>query len=427
MALFQGTSGNDSMVGTDNDGDEPEAFAGAAGNDTITGRNGDDVVDGGAGIDVAVFRGKKSDYQFSVTVDADMFGYLVYTAQDLMPGRDARDTIINTEFVEFSDGRLRWYDMPTAISVDPSFGPTATVHLFAGRANDTLTGHDGPDRLTGGLGDDVIRGGPASALDINDTAVYVASTSWVAMDAVLGGISANLQTGLVTGAWGNDTLIGVENVEATPYADRLVGDGANNSLSGDAGNDTLIGGGGNDTLRGDEGLDTAVFGGALSRYNMSASGQTRTVSDTNGVNGNDSLTGIERVLFDDLGLAYDLTGNAGKAARLIGVLFDAIYLDDPQVVRDVLQAFDAGYSAEDIATYAINLVYPGYTPTQFSILVYSNLAGVSPGPADVAMLNGLIAEHSMAWLAVAAGDTGYNDANIDLAGLVANGLEFVPF
>ncbi|MES2632351.1 MAG: calcium-binding protein [Pseudomonadota bacterium] len=424
MALFEGTPGNDSMTGTDNDGDEAEAFAGVAGNDTITGLNGDDVVDGGSGTDIAVFRGNRSDYRYSLVVDDDMVGFLVFGVADTVAGRDANDLLINVEFTQFLDGRVRWYELPTSIGVDPSYGPADAVELFAGTDNDTLTGHDGPDRFTGGLGDDVIDGGAGGATDNNDTAVYVASNSWVLMNPVVGGIRANLETGAVTGAWGNDSLVGIEHIDATAYDDELIGNSADNLLNAGAGNDTLHGGGGDDTLAGDEGFDTAFYAGPASRYAVGGSGDLRTVSDTQAGAGDDTLSGVERVLFDDRGIAYDLDGHAGEAARLIGVLFDGSYLDDPYVVRTVLEAFDTGYSGQEIAAYAIDLVYPDYTATQFSTMIYYNLAGVMPGEADIAWLNGLIDEHSMPWLAVTAGDTTYNDVNIGFSGLVANGLEF---
>ncbi|MES2787908.1 MAG: calcium-binding protein [Pseudomonadota bacterium] len=426
MALYEGTNGHDLMAGSDNDGDESEAFGARAGNDTITGLNGDDVVDGGPGTDVAVFRGARSDYRFSLVVDDDMVGFLVFGVADTVSGRDGTDVLINVEFTQFRDGRLPWFNLPIDIRVDPAFGPADTVELYGGSANDTMTGHDGPDRFTGGLGNDVMVGGEGGPSDDNDTAVYVAaSSSWVVMNPIAGGIKANLQTGIVTGAWGNDTLIAIENIEATPYADELTGNSANNVLDGGAGNDTLIGAQGNDLLHGDEGFDTAIFAGSISGYEVEMTGELRTVSDIQGPGGNDSLRSIERVLFDDVGIAYDLDGHAGDAARLIGVLFDGQSLGDRHLVRAVLEAFDAGHTAEEIAAYAVDLFYPDYTATQFSTLVYYNLAGFMPDEPDIAFLNGLIQEHSMAGLAVMAADTSYNDENIGFTGLMANGLEFV--
>src|SRR5205085_484354 len=56
------------------------------------------------------------------------------------------------------------------------------------------------------------------------------------------------------------TIANVANASGTRFADRLVGDGTDNSLDGKAGNDTLLGGGGRDYLTGGDGNDSVVGG-----------------------------------------------------------------------------------------------------------------------------------------------------------------------
>jgi Ca2+-binding RTX toxin-like protein len=70
-----------------------------------------------------------------------------------------------------------------------------------------------------------------------------------------------LVTGLATGASSTDTLISIENLTGSPYADSLTGDGNANALDGGGGNDTLNGLAGNDSLSGAAGDDT-LDGGA---------------------------------------------------------------------------------------------------------------------------------------------------------------------
>ncbi|MGI9128760.1 MAG: calcium-binding protein [Roseomonas sp.] len=56
-----------------------------------------------------------------------------------------------------------------------------------------------------------------------------------------------------TGAAGNDTFAGIENVVTGAGNDSLLGDGAANILIAGAGNDTISGGAGNDSLAGSDG------------------------------------------------------------------------------------------------------------------------------------------------------------------------------
>jgi hypothetical protein len=533
MAIFDGTSSADSLTG----GAADDVLDGKAGNDTLTGAGGNDTMDGGADRDYVVLAGNKLDYQFSFEIRADVETNRVLLSVDTTPNRDGADTMINTEALRFADGQVQWYNVPINFTVDAAIGSGVNVRLVGGSMNDTLTGHDGFNNLIGGGGDDLIDGGAG----IDFAEYIIVFDSYVTMTGYpVGGIQVNLQTGLVTGAWGNDTLVGIEGISGTMYDDEIVGNGEGNQLDGGAGNDTLVGGdgadgltggggtdrviggtgddtiygaggsttavflgeledytlsltalleinltdstadrdatdklvnvsfiefsnatlapadlinalgntitgdasyesitgtiyndlitgaGGNDTIKGNGGLDRAFYDGNISRYTIGESGEYRTVSDENFANGDDSLTGVDRLHFANMGIAFDLDGNAGAAARLIGVLFGGEMVYEPAYMRAVMGAFDYGYSAELIATVAIDYINPAFTPQQFAALVYFNLAHQQAGQADIDFIAGLIGEHSMAWLAIAAGNTVYNDNNIDFAGLVQNGVEFLP-
>src|SRR5690606_10261920 len=85
-------------------------------------------------------------------------------------------------------------------------------------------------------------------------------------------------------------------------ADRLTGNGGNDSLNGNRGDDVLIGGAGNDYLEGRAGNDVAVFSGARASYNVSAQANgTYRVVDLRGgsPDGTDTLWEVERLLFTD--------------------------------------------------------------------------------------------------------------------------------
>ena len=95
----------------------------------------------------------------------------------------------------------------------------------------------------------------------------------------------------ITGSTGADTLTGAQG------ADRLTGDDGDDLLTAMNGNDILIGGAGDDRLDGGAGWDEAVFSGLSSRYKIF---ETPDGSfEVRGLDGDDILTGIEMLRFDD--------------------------------------------------------------------------------------------------------------------------------
>jgi hypothetical protein len=117
--------------------------------------------------------------------------------------------------------------------------------------NDTIFGLDGNDTITGNGGDDTIDGGAGI-----DLARYTNAT---------GGITANLTTGIVSGAGvGTDTLTGIEQVRGSNFADAYIATGFNQGTSPAPGTLPLFndfeGMGGNDFIDGRGGFDRAVYG-----------------------------------------------------------------------------------------------------------------------------------------------------------------------
>ncbi|CAO4163445.1 DUF642 domain-containing protein [Methylorubrum populi] len=188
-------------------------LSGGAGNDTLAGGAGSDTLDGGAGTDVA-------DYSASsAAVSVDL------AAGSASGGDAAGDTLIGIEGV-----------------IGSAFADT----LVAGATGSSLVGGDGNDTLKGGAGADTLDGGNG-----NDSVDYSASSLAVTVD-----LASKVNSG---GDADGDTILNIENVIGSAFADSLTGDGNANVLSGGAGDDTLAGGGGADTLDGGAGLDTADY------------------------------------------------------------------------------------------------------------------------------------------------------------------------
>jgi Ca2+-binding RTX toxin-like protein len=124
------------------------------------------------------------------------------------------------------------------------------VDVLSGRdGNDVLYGGSGDDRLNGGQGNDSLQGGSGS-----DWAYYNTE--------VTSGVTIDLQQELqISGGAGIDSLVSIENILGSSYADAISGNDSANEISTGGGDDFAWGLEGNDVLRGGNGND-ALAGGA---------------------------------------------------------------------------------------------------------------------------------------------------------------------
>jgi len=209
---------DDSIMG----GQAGDDLSGGDGNDKITGGHGNDVFEGGTGNDFIIGGGGDDTIRYShatggVTVDLSLVG-----AQNVGGGQGS-DTLASIRSVIGSN-----FDDVLKGTSDDNF----------------LEGLGGNDTLNGGSG--------------NDTADYTHATGGVTVDL---NITAGQNVG---GGAGIDTLISIENLRGSEFADTLKGASGGNVLSGQDGNDTLdLSSGGNDTALGGNGDDMIVMGAAL--------------------------------------------------------------------------------------------------------------------------------------------------------------------
>jgi len=135
---------------------------------------------------------------------------------------------------------------------DDISGEAGHDFLFGGDGRDGIYGGDGDDSLFGGEGDDFLGGGDGADF-INggagiDTVNY--NGGFYSPYGLIG-VTVNLQTGTGSGADAEgDTIVNVENVNGSYYADTITGNDQDNTLDGGAGDDVLFGGAGNDVLIG---------------------------------------------------------------------------------------------------------------------------------------------------------------------------------
>jgi Ca2+-binding RTX toxin-like protein len=231
------------------------------GNDTAYGGAGSEIFSGGEGDDYLNGGGDTVDYSDATSgISVD----LSRTTSQFIGDGQGFDTLIDIENVTGSAKN------------DTIIGSTGNNTLRGGNGDDTLDGGTGNDRLEGGGGTNTARysGFSAATVDLSKA------------DAPQD-----------TGGFGTDTLIEIANLEGGFGTDTFTGNDEANRLAGNGGNDTLDGG---------AGQDTAVFSGAGADYTITNNPDgTVTIADSQGAqrDGTDTLKDVRLVKFSDQTIA----------------------------------------------------------------------------------------------------------------------------
>jgi peptidase M10/serralysin-like protein/hemolysin type calcium-binding protein len=283
---------------------------GVDGNDTLHGTSGNDHLDGGIGINTAVFTGNQADY----TVSFDPLS-MTYTVTDDRSGHpDGTDTVKNVAFFQFADGTVN--ESVVTNTVNNGDGSTTTTTYDAGNvapyaslvsATDTAgslasqtvitdsgtkwvntydttgtqtwttqtasydsSGHqltletnndDGTHTLT--LFDAANQYAWAQATVSFDASGHVTGVTGTNDDSSHTVTMANIQSAFDNTLW---FLGPYDPNQGQPNPVTLTGGGNADYLYGGAGNDTLNGGGGNDVLQGGQGNDTLTGGAGADHF-----------------------------------------------------------------------------------------------------------------------------------------------------------------
>lgn len=360
-----GSATADNLIG----GAGNDSLTGGAGNDTLAGDAGDDTLNGGSDSDVASYAGLAA----AVTVDLNIVGdqdtraggidrlisiegvigtvfndALTGTAGanllsggvgfDVLIAGDGNDTVLGgagsfsdtldggggIDTVSFADA-FGSITVDLAITVLQSTGSTGGdlitgfEHAIGGQFADALKGDATANRLDGGLGNDTLEGRDGNDTltggDGVDVASYASAGTAVRVDLAI-------TTAQATGGAGSDTLVEVEGLLGSAFADTLLGGAGDDSLDGNGGNDSLDGRAGNDTLSNSLGDDTLNGGTGSDTVLLSISANlaldlTLAGGQNTGAMGIDTLVSIENLLVTGSGSA-SLTGNT--ADNLLSVL-----------------------------------------------------------------------------------------------------------
>ena len=299
--ILSGGNDRDVLIGGPGD----DGLYGMAGNDVLIGGEGDgDYFYGGAGADVMLGSG---GWRVTALYNFSPAGVTVNLATGRGQGGDAEgDVLIGIPGVYGSD-----YG-------DTLTGDEQDNHFWGGGGGDVLEGRGGADTLDGGGG-------------YLDYASYAHSPGGVTVDLTLTGPQATENNHDAAG----DTLIGIENLEGSNYADTLRGDENANKLQGGGGDDVLEGRGGADTLDGGLGDDVASYAHSPGGVTVNLALTGPQASENNHDAAGDTLIGI-----------YNLEGSA-HSDRLTG--------DDGYNVlegRGGADTLDGGLGSHDTASYA---------------------------------------------------------------------------
>jgi Ca2+-binding RTX toxin-like protein len=232
-----------------------ENLTGSNFNDTLLGNVGNNVLNGGTGIDTVSYANAGAAVTVSLgtslsqnTVGA---GFDTLSNFENLTGSNFNDTLLGNAGNNVLDGGV---GIDTVSYANASAAVTVTLSL-AGAQNtigagvdtlinvENLTGSNFNDTLLGNAGNNVLDGGAGV-----DTVSYINSSGAVTVSLATTAAQNTVGAGI-------DTLSNVENLLGSNFNDSLTGNGGNNALSGGSGADTLTGGGGADTLTGGAGVD----------------------------------------------------------------------------------------------------------------------------------------------------------------------------
>ncbi|WP_430938495.1 hypothetical protein [Rhodovulum sp. YNF3179] len=232
-----GGAGGDALTG----GGGNDTLLGGLGDDVLTGGAGDDTLTGGDGIDTADYGASAGDLNITLDDSGDATG-----VSDGLGGSDDLSGIENLTGGSGDDaltGNSQANTLAGGAGDDTLTGGDGGDTLRGGLDDDVLLGSAGTDTLEGGDGDDTLTGGAG-----NDTLDGGAGTDTADYSGATGAVTVDLDAGTASGAAGDDTLTGVENVIGSVHDDTLTGDDQDNRLISGGGTDEITGGAGNDVI-----------------------------------------------------------------------------------------------------------------------------------------------------------------------------------
>jgi Ca2+-binding RTX toxin-like protein len=251
--FFEGLEGVDSYVGGGvNDGDQV-SFAGETGGTGVVvslalGTGTDTYGNSETFSGIETLRG--SQWDDTLIGNADDNRFFGFAGDDTINGGDGADMVrydrderfdgFNGVFVDLANGTATdgFGNTDTLISIENVRGTEFEDEIIGNDEDNELEGFGGDDYFQGGAGTDYFDGGEneddADVVDFSD-------------ETGTNGVFVDLANETAIDSYGNvETLIGIEEAIGTNLADTLIGNDDNNFFKGLAGADSYDGGGGSD-------------------------------------------------------------------------------------------------------------------------------------------------------------------------------------
>ncbi len=261
-----GTNQNDTLLGSDVDGDR---LFGWGGDDYIDARDGKNLVYTGSGNDTVIVGVTTEDARDTVVIDG--LGTKIITGFDALGSNYGHHIVFDiTEAVTINlitghastaSGSMT-VDFSEALFMLEVGGTYGDDHMIGGNPNqddlEWFSGNQGNDTLDGGSG-------------YGDTVVYDDEVLYGAPDPITGvrgygtqGVTVHLGQGWGIDTFGDrDTLISIDQIRATQFVDVMTGGSDDNGFWALAGADTVDGGAGEDRIHYDEDYLTGGTAGAI--------------------------------------------------------------------------------------------------------------------------------------------------------------------
>lgn len=368
---------------------------GTSGDDVLSGRGGDDLLEVSAGNHTLDGGTETDTVSFFSNGDIGLAGPTGVTVDLRLQGA-AQDT---------------GHGLMTLTGIENLSGSVVDDVLTGDAGNNVLAGHNGADLLIGGDGDDTLLGdgnfaisfvaigtsGPITRTDDlgvgaddvlnggngfnyldggagSDTVDY--SDAEGAVTVVLGSGYGERLNAAGDAILGTDDLHNIENASGGAFADVLLGDGNANVLSGQGGDDiirglggddVMNGGDGDDLLRGGQGVDTFNGGDGFDRISLFENGATagayvdletqQVLND--GFGNSETLTSIEGVGLGTL-FADTFLGSSGVNFIYAGTgdTVDARGGDDDILLAGATFTLDGGAGVDSLEFSAFRFTDP---------------------------------------------------------------------
>ncbi|NBY70201.1 MAG: hypothetical protein EBQ58_15775 [Betaproteobacteria bacterium] len=223
----------------------------------------------------------------------------------------------------------------------------------------------------------------------------------------------------VSGASRSDKLV-LKNVEAIEFSDKVV------SLEIA---DRYVNTPSKDNFDGGPGIDTVVYDKPISNYVVVPGVNGIEVNSADYSEGSDWLLSIERLQFKDRGLAFDVDGHAGVAAKTLGLVFGQEAVSVPKYMGICLDYLDnKQLTATQLMheALAVRLGADAQNTEKLVSFLYERLTGTVPIQSEKDKYVGWITSGAYTGdsLAVYASGLSLNPVVTQLTGMATTGIAF---